>query len=192
MRTDRDRGVGGHEGGNRQQERRSRSSVDGVSEPPRSLYRLERVATIDRPLPNGLQMRTVTDGDDSALAELMERAYAGTVDEELGGNSDGAVEVADWRAEAALSEVSVAAVDADGIVVTASMCSGTWDREMWISYVITEPAWKGRGLATAAVAESVRRIRERSDVDVLAAVTDGNVPSERLLATVGFQRVGPV
>jgi hypothetical protein len=163
-----------------------------MSEPPRSVYRLERIATVDRPLPNGLRLRTVTDGDDGALADLMERAYAGTVDEQLGGNSDGAVEVDDWRAAAALSEISVAVVDADGTVLTASMCSGTWDREVWISYVITEPAWKGQGLATAAVAESVRRIRELSDVGVFAGVTDGNVPSERLLATVGFERVGAV
>jgi len=162
-----------------------------MSELPRSVYRLERVVSVERPLPDGLRLRTVADDDDGVLAELMERAYAGTVDEQLGGNSDGAVEVADWRAAAALSEVSVAVVDADDAVVAASMCSGTWGHEVWIAYVITEPARKGQGLATAAVAESVQRIRERSDVDVLAGVTDGNVPSERLLASVGFERVGP-
>jgi GNAT superfamily N-acetyltransferase len=167
------------------------SSVGVMSEPPRSVYRLERVASVDPPLPDGLYLRTVTDEDDSILAELIERAYAGTVDEQLGGNSDGAVEVADWRASAALGEVSVAVLDADATVVSASMCSGTWGHEVWVAYVITEPAWKGHGLATASVAESVRRIRERSDVDVFAGVTDGNVPSERLLASVGFERVGP-
>lgn len=163
-----------------------------MSEPPRSLYRLERVVSIDRPLPDGLRLRTVTAGDDASLAGLMERAYAATVDEQLGDNSDGAVELADWRAAGALAEVSIAVVDGNDSVVSASMCSGRWDREVWISYVITEPAWKGRGLATAAVAESVRQIRNRCDVDVLAGVTDGNVPSERLLGRVGFVRAGPV
>ena len=169
-----------------------RCSVGGVSEPPRSLYRLERVPSVDRPLPAGLHTRTVADGDDAALAKLMERAYSGTVDEQLGGNSDGAVELADWRGAGACAGVSVVVVDAAGSVVSASMCSGNWDRELWISYVITEPGWKGRGLGTAAVADSVRQIRERSDVEVLAGVTDGNVPSERLLGSVGFKRVGPV
>jgi GNAT superfamily N-acetyltransferase len=109
----------------------------------------------------------------------MELAYAGTVDDDLGGNSDGAVEVAGWRAAGALAEVSVAVVDTHDKLLAASMCSGSWDREVWISYVITEPAWKGQGLGAAAVAESIRLVRERSGVDVFAEVTDGNVPSER-------------
>jgi hypothetical protein len=163
-----------------------------MSEPPRSLYRLARAAGVPVGLPDGLHLRALTGGDDAALAQLMERAYAGTIDEQLGGNSDGAIEVADWRSAAALDEVSVAVVDSDDTVLAASMCSGAQDREVWIAYVITEPAWKGRGLATAAVTESVRRIRERTDVEVRAGVTDGNVPSERLLATVGFERIGPV
>jgi RimJ/RimL family protein N-acetyltransferase len=61
---------------------------------------------------------------------------------------------------------------------------------VWIAYVITEPAWKGQGLGTAAVAESIRLVRERCSVDVLAVVTAGNVPSERLLAAVGFEPIG--
>ena len=125
----------------------------------------------------------------SRLAKLMERAYAGTIDEHLGGNSDGAVEVAAWRTEPALEEVSMAVVDAVDTVVAASLCSGSWERDVWIAYVITEPALKGRGLATVAVAESVHRIRTRSDVDIFAAVTDGNTPSERLLTSIGFNRV---
>ena len=161
-----------------------------MSELSRSRYRLAAHTTAARVLPAGLQVRTVEDGDDAALGRLMDRAYAGTIDEQLGGNSDGAVEVASWRDEPALAEVSVAVVDADDTLVAASLCSGDWDREVWIAYVITEPAWKGRGLATVAVDESVRRIRARADVEVLAAVTDGNTPSERMLASIGFERVG--
>ena len=171
---------------------RAWASVDRVSEPPRGVYRLEQSRTAKRPLLDGLRLRTVTVADDDALAGLMERAYTGTIDEDLGGNSDGAVEVADWRASGALAEVSVAVVDVHDKLLAASMCSGNWDREVWISYVITEPAWKGHGLGTAAVAESIRLVRERSGVDVYAAVSDGNVPSERLLAAVGFERLRSV
>jgi predicted GNAT family acetyltransferase len=160
-----------------------------MSEPLRSLYRVGRHTVVDRVLPAGLRLRTVEERDDVVLGRLMERAYAGTIDEQLGGNSDGAVEVASWRAEPALQEVSIAVVDAGDVVVAASLCSGSWEREVWIAYVITEPAWKGRGLATAAVAESVHRIRTRADIAIFAAVTDGNTPSERLLTSIGFDRV---
>jgi GNAT superfamily N-acetyltransferase len=153
------------------------------------LYRLERRGLVDRVLPAGLQLRTIGERDDVALGELMDRAYAGTIDEQLGGNSDGALEVAAWRTEPAIQEASTAVVDAGDRVVAASLCSGGWEREVWIAYVITEPALKGRGLATVAVAESVRRVRARSDVQILAAVTDGNTPSERLLTSIGFDRV---
>jgi GNAT superfamily N-acetyltransferase len=163
-----------------------------MSVPPRSVYRLAQRGAIDRPLPGDLRLRTVTGADDGALAALMEQAYAGTVDEQLGGNSDGAVEMADWRSATPFAEVSVVVVDADDHVVAASLCSGSWDDEVWISYVITDPAWKGQGLGTVVVAESVRRLGKRADVDVFAAVTDGNVPSERLLAAVGFELVGRV
>ena len=160
-----------------------------MSDPPRSLYRLERYTAVERVVPAGLHVRTVGEGDDLALGGLMERAYAGTIDEQLGGNSDGAVEVAAWRDEPALVEGSVAIVDLEDAVVAASLCSGSWSHEVWIAYVVTEPAWKGHGLATVAVAESVRRIRARGDVEILAAVTDGNTPSERLLTSIGFDRV---
>ncbi|CAN5874732.1 hypothetical protein BH18ACT7_BH18ACT7_16880 [soil metagenome] len=63
----------------------------------------------------------------------MERAYAGTIDEDLGDNDDGAVEIADSR---------VSGARADGA--------------------------------------------ENPEGHVCAAVTDGNTPSERLLARVGF------
>ena len=144
---------------------------------------------VDSALPSGLHVRVVSDSDDAALGALMERAYAGTIDEQLGDNSDGAIEVAAWRDEPPLVEVSVAIVDSEDTVVAASLCSGSWDREVWIAYLFTEPKWKGRGLATVAVAESVRRIREASNVEIRAAVTDGNTPSERLLRSVGFEQV---
>jgi GNAT superfamily N-acetyltransferase len=166
------------------------SSILGeVTDPPRSLYRLERDMMVERALPSGLLVRTVSDRDDAALGELMERAYAGTIDEQLGDNSDGAIEVAAWRDEPALVEASVVIVESDDTVLAASLCSGSWDREVWIAYVITEPPWKGHGLGTVAVAESVRRIRGCSNVEILAAVTDGNTPSERLLTSIGFERV---
>lgn len=134
-------------------------------------------------LPAG-DLRQVRDEDDAELATLMERAYAGTVDEHLGGN-DGAVEIAGWRPHG-VPEASFAAVAGDRLVA-ASLISRHQD-EFWLSYVITDPEWKGRGLGTAVVAASLRAL----NAPVRAGVTDGNTPSERLLATLGFTSELPV
>ena len=126
-------------------------------------------------------VRTINDEDDAALADLMERAYAGTIDEQLGGNSDGAVEIAGWRPNAVPDASFV--VD-ENQLVAASLIS-RHDNDFWLGYVITHPEWKGRGLGTAVVAASLRAL----DAPVFAAVTDGNTPSERLLTTLGFTPV---
>lgn len=144
----------------------------------RTLYRRAPGPVPD--LPQHL-LRTITDEDDAVLADLMERAYAGTIDEQLGGNSDGAVEIAGWRPNAVPDASYV--VD-EGQLVAASLIS-RHGNDFWLGYVITHPEWKGRGLGTAVVAASLRVL----DAPVLAAVTDGNTPSERLLTTLGFTPV---
>jgi GNAT superfamily N-acetyltransferase len=68
--------------------------------------------------------------------------------------------------------------------VAASLISLN-NNDFWLAYVITHPEWKGHGLGTAVVAASLRAL----DAPVLAGVTDGNTPSERLLTTLGFTPV---
>ena len=119
----------------------------------------------------------------------MERAYAGTIDDDLGDNSDGAVEVAGWRANGSVLSASFVAVDGDDLPVAASLVTRSVHGSVWIGYVFTDPGWKGRGLGAAVVAASLGSL---GDVPVLAGVTDGNTPSERLLASLGFVRTGPV
>ena len=51
--------------------------VQHVSEPARNGYRLARLAITVRRLPSDLRLRTITDADDRALANVMEQAYAG-------------------------------------------------------------------------------------------------------------------
>ena len=62
------------------------SSLREMTDPPRSLYRLVRYTMVDRELPSGVHVRAVSDSDDAAFAVLMERAYAGMTDEQLGDN----------------------------------------------------------------------------------------------------------
>lgn len=151
----------------------------------RSLYRREAgAATV--PSVEGVVLRAVAEHDDEALGRLMERAYAGTIDEDLGDNSDGAVEISDWRGSGAMPTASFVAV-ADDQPVSASLVTKGAGGTAWISYVITDPRWKGRGLGAAVVAASLAAL---PDTAVQAGVTDGNTPSERLLTGLGFVRTG--
>ena len=169
-----------------------------VSGLPRSVYRCEpRAGLSGRPLPPDVSLRLVdkcqdTDNGDAALGRLMERAYTGTIDEDLGDNSDGAVEIADWRAYGAIASASVVAIDSDSHVIAASLVARAADGSAWIGYVFTDPAWKGRGLGTAVVAASLGVLAQQRCTAVFAGVTDGNTPSERLLTSLGFVRAGPV
>ena len=120
---------------------------------------------------------------------MIELAYAGTIDEDLGDNSDGAVEMAMWRDEPADPESSFVAADADGTLVAASLTSSGNDT-VYISYVFTHPEWKGRGAASRVrrrVARGPWSARNESR-RVVAGITDGNTPSERLFARLGFDR----
>ncbi|MCP3804422.1 GNAT family N-acetyltransferase [Allokutzneria sp. A3M-2-11 16] len=159
-----------------------------MSLPPRSIYHRPPGQRItERPPVDGIALRPLDDSDDAVLGRLMERAYAGTIDESLGDNSDGAVEIAGWR-ERAVPEASFVAIKDDGVPVAASLVAEGTDNTYWIAYVITDPGWKGRGLGTAVVAASLGVL---DDAAVFAGVTDGNTPSERLLTSLGFVRTGP-
>ena len=159
-----------------------------MSLPPRSVYRRPPGPGVAaRPIVDGVALRPLDDGDDAVLGRLMERAYAGTIDEDLGDNSDGAVEIAGWR-ERAVASASFVAIGHHGLPIAASLVSKGTDGSLWIAYVITDPGWKGRGLGTAVVAASLRAL---AGAAVFAGVTDGNTPSERLLTSLGFVRTGP-
>jgi GNAT superfamily N-acetyltransferase len=155
----------------------------------RSLYRREPgdVPTVAVPV-TGVALRRLTDHDDEALARLMERAYAGTIDEPLGG-SDGAVEIAGWRRRGAVAHASFVTVGPDDQPIAAALVAEGPPGTAWLSYVITDPDWKGRGLGTAVVAAALAVL---PDTAVFAGVTDGNTPWERLLASLGFVRTGPL
>ena len=142
---------------------------------------------LEAALPSGIVLRVPVAADDSALARLMEAAYVGTIDQDLGDNDDGDVEIAEWRANGADAERSRVAEDDLGRLVGASLMSAARSR-LLLNYVITTPAWKQQGVAGALLAASLTAVAELGEQPVVAGVTLGNEPSERLLRKQGFHR----
>lgn len=136
-----------------------------------------------------VSLRNVEDADDAALGQLMEAAYAGTIDEDLGENSDGLVEIQDWRANGGDPTASIVALDPAGAIVAASLITAIDDKTSLLGYVITAPERKRDGVATAVVSLSLVELAVRGTQTVIAAVTVGNTPSERLMSRFGFVSV---
>jgi hypothetical protein len=60
-----------------------------------------------------------------------------------------------------------------------------------IAYIMCHPEWKRRGLATFALAESLRALQLSGFGEVRAVITEGNVASEKLFLGAGFTRLLP-
>jgi RimJ/RimL family protein N-acetyltransferase len=135
-------------------------------------------------LPNGLRLRQPRADDTEALAELMMSAYIGTIDYHEETVEDAGDEVARWFAAEPYRATSLVAVDGDRLV--SGVLNSLIDGNPLIGYVMTTAERKGRGLARALVATAVQSIFADGHEHVSAWVTDGNVPSERLFARLGF------
>ena len=60
----------------------------------------------------------------------------------------------------------------------------------FIDPVVTAAAAKGRGLGATAVRAALSSLAAAWVTEVGAVITDGNTASERLLASLGFERIG--
>jgi L-amino acid N-acyltransferase YncA len=152
----------------------------------RSEYRL---LTVDPAhlRPSVHHVRLVAPSDRNALARLILDAYRGTIDDE-GETLDDALEAADLWLRLAIAPHSVV-LEEEGLLTAASFVVSVDDRH-YIDLVVVAAAAKGRGLGAAIVSTSIRSLHDAGVTEVGATITDGNVPSERLFASLGFVRVG--
>ena len=63
--------------------------------------------------------------------------------------------------------------------------------ERYIDPVVTAPHLKGQGIGRAAVDHVLASLARSGEQRVGAVITDTNVPSQRLFASLGFERIGP-
>ncbi len=131
--------------------------------------------------------------DMPALAELMIDAYRGTIDYDGETVEDALDEVeaylAGERGGRPLLEESRLAFAGDDLV--GACLTGLWDERQstLITYIMTRAEWKGQGVAGYLLGAVLQALKEKGYLEVRAAITVGNVPSERLFARMGFQKV---
>ena len=135
--------------------------------------------------------RRVADTDRDALATLLLAAYRGTIDDE-GEDLDDAYDAIDDYARRIVREHSVvldAGAAEGGGLVAMSFVVELRGRH-YIDPVAVAPHHKRRGTGRAIVAASLASLRTAGVTEVGATITDGNEPSERLFAGLGFRRIG--
>lgn len=141
------------------------------------------------PAPRNDSIRHPTPADAEALAQLMLDAYLGTMDYEGETIDEARDEVARYFAGRPLLEHSRLRI-ADGEPVSACLVSHWGERACPIvSYVMTAPAWKSRGLAAELLGQSLASLAESGHAEVRAVITEGNLPSEAVFRRAGFRRV---
>jgi GNAT superfamily N-acetyltransferase len=152
----------------------------------RSEYR-RTSPTTRAPLHFGIAAVQAHTVDRDVLATLLLDAYRGTIDDEGEDHAD-ALAAIDHYLGIILPDHSLVLFEGDRAVALSFVI--VVDDVHYIDPVTTAASHKGRGLGTAAVAESLRSLAT-ADVHIVGAtITDGNTPSERLFTSLGFTRIG--
>jgi GNAT superfamily N-acetyltransferase len=151
----------------------------------RSEYRVAIEGRSDAPAAG---TRHVVDGDRDTLSHLLLDAYRGTIDDE-GESIDDAYDAIDDYLGRIVRAHSFVVAD-DGFAPTAMSLVVMVQGRHYIDPVAVHPVAKRRGLGRAAVATSLASLAAAGVTEVGATITDGNTASERLFASLGFERVG--
>jgi RimJ/RimL family protein N-acetyltransferase len=141
-----------------------------------------------------LQLRAPRVEDAGALAELMIESYRGTIDYDGETLNDALREVQAYLAgerggQPLLNESRLAFA---GPQLVGACLVGVWDERQssLINYVMTHGAWKGQGVGKRLLAAALQALRNQGHETVRAVITEDNIPSERLLSSMGFRRIG--
>ena len=158
--------------------------------PTRHNYRLNLAAYHPQQQPSpGLDLRAPTGADAANLAVLMLDAYRDTID------YDGeTLEQARQEVESFLNGVYGPPLlncsrlgFLDGNLAAACLVS-RWGEHPLICFVMTGARWKNQGLAQAVLHQTLQCLAAAGHPLVDAVITEGNHPSERLFARIGFSR----
>jgi hypothetical protein len=134
-----------------------------------------------------LEARAAIDADRDALAALLLDGYRNTIDDE-GEDLDDAYVAVDQYLSRIERPHSFVAIEHE--IVVAFSFVVVVNEVHYIDPVVVASARKHRGLGRAAVQLCLASLAAAGISDVGATITDGNVASERLFASLGFVRRG--
>ena len=123
------------------------------------------------------------------LAELMLDAYKNTIDSEDETLDDAIDEVQSFFDSQALLNESVLLSDERGLNCACLVSYLEGQKAPLVAYIMTAARVKANGLARVALQESLHRLKLADYTKVLAAITDGNVPSEKLFKSFNFKQL---
>lgn len=161
--------------------------------PTRSTYRLSLQSYRPPHLPayvDLLDIRTALPDDAEELARLMLDAYVGAIDYDNETLEDARKEIGGYLAGGygePLLENSWVCAAPDGLA--AACLVADWQGAPMVAFVMTRARWKGLGIAQALLQCSLVSLMSQGYDQVIAFITNGNTPSERLFARAGFSRV---
>jgi GNAT superfamily N-acetyltransferase len=134
-----------------------------------------------------LPVRHPTDDDRVELPHVMLDAYRGGFDEPdmtLDDTRGYVRRFFEGGAATPLLECSFVALDEGRIVATALVCLD--DGRPLLARAYTVPSWRNHGLARALIQLSMNALLDRGESALALFVKVGNVPAERLYASMGF------
>ena len=173
-----------------------RESIEAGAAAPRtrSNYRFALPVPVEGSVveaPTIEEARLVATDDVQAVAELLLDAYRGTIDDE-GETMVEALEAAEFLLDTAVPEHSWIIDDGAGSGGATAVCIVLHlDEAFYVNLIAVAASAKRRGLGRALVVHAVEGLRDAGVTEVGAAITDGNVASERLFASLGAERIGP-
>lgn len=141
-----------------------------------------------RPEPPGPVLRSTSPTDDHLVADLLDRAYLGTIDHDPDANH--ASELQTWRdIDGADDQASALAQDGDQLI---GVCLIGRELGAPLLYEIAVlGSHRRRGVARLLLDHSLTVLAARQEPHIAAWVTDGNTASEALLSNAGFVPVTP-
>lgn len=136
-----------------------------------------------------VEVRTTTPEDDRRLAQLLDVAYAGTIDDDP--DHDHERELETWREVDGADDAASFVAGPEAGPLQAACLLGRDLGAPFLYEIVTHPSHRRSGLARWLLGRSLRVLQQRDEPLLAGWVTDGNLASEGLLGGLGFVPVTP-